>query len=63
MEIKGLRQYDLNKYCAVLAAEFPLPKNSTQWLDSLRRNELGALLLVSLTTARRRLREKGLSKV
>ncbi|MBD2018506.1 transposase [Microcoleus sp. FACHB-53] len=24
MENKGLRQYDLNKYCAVLAAEFPL---------------------------------------
>jgi putative transposase len=24
MDNKGLRQYDLNKYCAVLAAEFPL---------------------------------------
>ncbi len=23
MDNKGLRQYDLNKYCAVLAAEFP----------------------------------------
>ena len=23
MENKGLRQYDLNKYCAVIAAEFP----------------------------------------
>src|SRR4028119_1096569 len=31
-----------------------LPKNSTQWLDSLRQNELGARLFGSLTTARRK---------
>src|SRR5919199_237182 len=37
-----------------LPQNFPLPKNSTQWLDSLRPNELGARLRGSLTTARRR---------
>src|SRR4028118_894088 len=37
---------------------FPLPKNSTQWLDSLRQNEPGVLLLGFLTTARSSLRVK-----
>src|ERR671933_110736 len=33
-----------------------LPTNSTQWLDSLRQNELGALLRGSLITVKRKLR-------
>src|SRR5919202_1552611 len=41
---------------------FRLPKNSTQWLDSLRLNVPGARLLDSLTTARRRLRVKKVSQ-
>src|SRR5919199_6685276 len=37
---------------------FPLPTNSTQWLDSLRPNELGVRLLGFLTTVKRKLRGK-----
>ncbi|BDI16087.1 hypothetical protein ANSO36C_18890 [Nostoc cf. commune SO-36] len=41
MDVKGLSKYDLNKYCAVLAAEFPFADDSIQWLDNLRQNVLG----------------------
>src|ERR687886_1412343 len=37
---------------------FPSPKNLTQWLDSLRQNELGVQLHGSLITARRKLKVK-----
>ena len=54
MENKGLRQYDLNKYVRYWRQNFPGLANSTQWLGSLRLNELGVQSLGFTTTARRK---------
>lgn len=41
MDNKNISKYDLNKYCAILAEEFPLPTHSTRWLDNLLPKGLG----------------------
>ena len=43
MDNNQVGRYDLNKYCAVLARDFPFAEGSTQWLDNRALNEHGLL--------------------
>lgn len=45
MDNKKVSKYDLNKYCAVLAKEFPFAINSIAWLDKLAPKEPGLQFL------------------
>jgi len=55
MENKGLRQYDLNKYCAVLAAEFPFAEE----LNSMARQSAAERTWSAIATfLRNTLRER-----
>jgi len=54
MDKRGVKKYDLNKHCAVLAQEFEWANRAkVQWPGKLVQNEHGVRFLVFLITAKK----------